>query len=124
MISLLLRTRILTMHEDWIKEFKGAITVCDEKGVIIEMNEKAKQEFFQFGGEKLLGQNLLDCHNPTSQQILKDLLAHPKMNVYTIEKKGIKKIIYQAPRFIDGKHQGIVELSLELPPTVPHKIRD
>ncbi len=45
-------------------------------------------------------------------------------NVYTIEKKGKKKLIYQAPWFLDGAFGGLVELSLEIPFEMPHFIRD
>ena len=44
-------------------------------------------------------------------------------NIYTIEKKGIKKLIYQAPWFQDGQLAGLVELSLEIPFDMPHFLR-
>ena len=49
--------------------------------------------------------------------------THEK-NVYTIEKKGIKKIIYQSPWFHNGEFGGLVELSLEIPFEMPHFIRE
>jgi hypothetical protein len=49
--------------------------------------------------------------------------THEK-NVYTIEKKGKKKLIYQAPWFHNGAFGGLVELSLEIPFETPHFIRD
>jgi hypothetical protein len=44
-------------------------------------------------------------------------------NVYTIEKNGIKKLIYQSPWFEKGEMKGLVELSLEIPFNMPHFIR-
>ena len=46
-----------------------------------------------------------------------------KPNVYTIEKNGIKKLIYQSPWFEKGVMKGLVELSLEIPFDMPHFIR-
>ena len=45
------------------------------------------------------------------------------MNVYTIEKHGIKKLIYQAPWYRDGEFAGLVELAIELPAELPHFVR-
>jgi hypothetical protein len=44
-------------------------------------------------------------------------------NVYTIEKNGVMKLIYQAPWYRDGARMGIVELSLEIPFDLPHFLR-
>ena len=45
-------------------------------------------------------------------------------NVYTIEKKGVKKLIYQTPWYHDGAFAGLVELGLEIPAEMPHFVRD
>ena len=52
------------------------------------------------------------------------LIPRPRGNAYTIEKRGVRKRIYQAPRFRDGAFQGLVELSLEIPESMPHFVRD
>ena len=49
------------------------------------------------GGQALVGRNLRDCHPEPSRTKLQTLLASGKMNAYTIEKGGGKKLIYQAP---------------------------
>ncbi|MBA4313647.1 MAG: diguanylate cyclase [Chlorobiaceae bacterium] len=107
----------------WINEFPGAVTVCDENGIILEMNEKAIKTFEKDGGAKLIGTNLLDCHPEPSRSKLLELLKTQQRNVYTIEKDGIKKLIYQSPWYTDGKYSGLVELSLEIPFELPHFIR-
>jgi len=108
---------------DWVKEFNGAVTLCDLDGTITYMNEKALKTFAADGGEKLLGTNVLDCHPEPSKSVLKDLMINEKTNVYTIEKNGIKKLIYQAPVYSDGKYSGFVELSVEIPFEMPNFIR-
>ncbi len=108
----------------WVNEFQGAITVCDRDGTILEMNDKAAKTFERYGGADLIGKSLMDCHPPAAQEKIRELLASGKTNVYTIEKNGVKKLIYQAPWCIGGKHMGLVELSLEIPEEMPHFKRD
>jgi PAS domain-containing protein len=106
----------------WWQDFPGAVTVCDREGVILEMNRKAVETLGH--GESLVGQNLLDCHPEPSRTKVRELLASGRTNVYTIEKKGKRKLIFQAPWFEDGELRGLVELSLELPDPLPHHVRD
>ncbi len=108
---------------DWAEEFNGAITVCNRKGIIVYMNRFSVKQFEKYGGEKLLGSNLLDCHPEPSRTKLKEMLDHPVENMYTTEKKGIKKIILQTPWMKDGEFSGVVELSFELDAEMPHFIR-
>ena len=110
------------MHE-WIKEFPAAVTVCDQNGILLEMNDKAARGFESDGGYGLIGSNMLDCHPEPARSKADRLLAAMQKNVYTIEKKGVKKLIYQSPWFEDGKYSGFVELSLEIPFELPHFIR-
>jgi hypothetical protein len=101
---------------DWSTEFPAAITVCDRDGVVLEMNEKAKSTF---SGD-FVGRNVLDCHPEPARSKLAELLATGKNNVYTIEKNGKKKLIYQSPWYRNSEFAGLVEISLELPASVPN----
>ena len=87
------------------------------------MNAKSAAAFAGDGGTALLGSNLLDCHPEPSRTQVADLLASPRVNAYTIEKRGVRKLIYQAPWFDGGAFAGLVELSLEVPSTLPHFVR-
>ncbi|MCX6640351.1 MAG: PAS domain-containing protein [bacterium] len=107
----------------WLQGNPVAITVCDKHGIIIEMNDKAAEIFQKDGGKALIGQNLIDCHPEPSRSKVVDMLAHPALNSYTIEKNGVKKLIYQTPWFEDGAMAGIVEFSLEIPFVIPHFVR-
>ena len=82
----------MTEHA-WIKEFPAAITVCDEAGIMLEMNDKAAKTFEKDGGRfaKLIGLNMLDCHPDPAREKTERLLAARVKNVYTIEKNSIKK---------------------------------
>jgi transcriptional regulator with PAS, ATPase and Fis domain len=108
---------------DWIKEFPGAVTVCDEKGIIVAMNDKAQVTFADDGGAALIGKGVMDCHAERSREIIRKIMAGGGPNVYTIEKNGKKKLIYQTAWTKDGAFAGLVELSLEIPLEIPHFVR-
>ena len=107
----------------WVKEFPAAVTVCDADGVILEMNDKAARTFEKDGGYKLVGSNMLDCHPDPARSKVERLLAAREKNVYTIEKNGVKKMIFQSPWYQNGEYAGFVELSLEIPFEMEHFIR-
>jgi PAS domain S-box-containing protein len=108
---------------DWIKEFPAAVTVCDQNGIILDMNDKAAQGYEKDGGRALIGRNLLDCHPEPARSKTQTLLASGEKNIYTIEKNGIRKLIYQSPWFENGGYAGFLELSLEIPWEMPHFVR-
>jgi hypothetical protein len=51
------------------------------------------------------------------------MMLEKRQNIYTIEKNGVKKLIYQTPWYQDGQYAGFIELSLEIPFEMPHFIR-
>ncbi len=107
----------------WVREFPGAVTVCDAQGIILEMNERAVATFAADGGAALIGRNVLDCHPEPSRTQLAAMLASGQSNAYTIEKNGVRKLIYQSPWYEDGEYRGFVELSLVIPEELPHRVR-
>jgi transcriptional regulator with PAS, ATPase and Fis domain len=111
-------------HYLWAHELPGAVTISDAQGILLEMNVKAAESFAEDGGMDLIGSNIFDCHPEPARLQLKELYETHKINVYTIEKNGKKKLIYQAPWFNQGQFSGYVELSLEIPFDLPHFIRD
>jgi len=108
----------------WLKEFPGAVTVCDPQGIILEMNDKAAQSHAQDGGRALIGKNVLDCHPEPARGKLERFMDEKKANVYTIEKDGKKKLVYQSPWYKSGEYAGFVELVVEIPFDMLHFIRD
>ncbi len=107
----------------WVQEFPAAVTVCDPQGMILSMNQKASDTFAKSGGAALVGQNVLECHPEPARSKLIQLLETGQSNVYTIEKEGIKKMIYQSPWYQQGQYAGFVEISLPVPFEIPHFIR-
>lgn len=107
----------------WPDDFTGSITVCDPQGIILYMNEKSAATFAADGGFDLIGRSLLDCHSAASRAKLQQMLSSRQKNVYTIEKQGVKKLIYQTPWFEGTEYRGFIELSLEIPFEMPHFVR-
>jgi transcriptional regulator with PAS, ATPase and Fis domain len=107
----------------WARELPAAITVCDKDGKILDMNERAGKTFEKDGGPGLIGKIVLDCHPEQAREKLKRMLATQESNCYTIEKKGNKKLICQAPWFQNGKYSGFVEISIDIPDKMPHFVR-
>lgn len=96
-----------------------AITVCDTEGIVLYQNARSQQ----VNGD-VRGRSLLPCHNERSRGIIERLLADDSNNAYTIEKRGIRKLIYQTPWHRDGQVCGLVEFSLEIPTEMPHYVRE
>jgi hypothetical protein len=105
------------------KELPFAITVCDTEGIILYMNDRSISTFQKYGGAEIIGTNLFLYHHGQAGEKLRELLDTATKNAYTIEKNGIKKIIYQSPWFKDEKFAGLIELSLEIPFEMAHFVR-
>lgn len=109
---------------DWAFRMNCAVTVADADCNIIYMNERSRQTFSNRGGADLIGHNLMDYHNDRSKEIIRRLLAEGGTNAYTIEKEGLKKMIFQTAWFDDEGHvAGLVELSMVIPADMPHYVR-
>ncbi len=111
------------MNTKILKEINAGITFTDIDGKIIDMNDQAAKIFADKGGYELIGKNISDCHTDHSNSIIKGLIEGKKTNVYTIEKKGIKKLIYQTPWYDNGAIKGLIEISFEIPFDMPHHVR-
>jgi len=108
---------------EWIKHLDGSVIVSDAHLKIVYRNEKAYKTFVKPGEPDLIGRDLMECHNDHSRDIIRRIMATGEKNVYTIEKNGVKKLIYQTPWMEHGIFKGLVELSLEVPAEMPHFVR-
>jgi DUF438 domain-containing protein len=107
----------------WVFELTFPVTVCDKEGILVYMNEASIRQFSDYGGDQLLGQNLLDCHPGDSRAKVEALLQSGASNTYTIEKHGVKKLIHQSPWFENGVFGGLIEIAIPLPEGMPHFVR-
>jgi len=108
---------------NWTDGFLGAITVCDCDGIVVYMNDRSKKQFAKSGDDDLMGKSLIDCHPEPARSLLLKMLAKPIPNSYTIEKKGIRKMIHQTPWMENDEFKGVVEMSFEIPMELPHYVR-
>lgn len=106
---------------EWAEHLHCAVTVCDTEGIILYMNAKSRATFAAHGD--LIGQNLFACHSEQSKAKIREMMATDTTNAYTIEKNGVKKVIYQTPWKRDGKVAGMVEISMVVPFEMPHFVR-
>ena len=101
---------------NWADNTNCAVTVCDTEGVIIYQNEQS----VAVNGD-MRDKSMIPCHSDRSKAIIARLLAEGSTNAYTIEKKGIRKMIYQtAWRHEDGTVGGIIELTNPSTAEMPH----
>ena len=121
---------------DYFKGINIAVTVSDKDGNVIYQNDSS----IDVNGDAR-GRNLEQCHNPKSWQMICHMLEANVSNVYTISKKGKKKLIYQTPWYEENgernpegltdrmggktengeqKPAGLVEFSIILPEEMPH----
>lgn len=108
--------------DKFFEGLKGvAVTVCDKEGNILDMNQRSAD--VNSHGEKIVGNNLFGCHPERAAGILRDLLENEKLNAYTIEKNGVKKLIYQVPWYDGEDFGGLIEISLPIPFEMPHFVR-
>ena len=112
------------MTEQIFENLPFAVTACDLNGIIIYMNEKSRSTFVKYESESLIGKSLFDCHGEKSAEKIRELLASGETNSYTIEKNGLKKLIYQCPWYRDSKIAGLLEISLVIPEDMPHFVRE
>lgn len=54
---------------------RASVVICDLEHTIVYMNPAAKRNYAKYGGEKLLGSNLLDCHNDRSKEIIRKVVG-------------------------------------------------
>jgi transcriptional regulator with PAS, ATPase and Fis domain len=106
----------------YLKEASFAVTICDKSGKILEMNDKSVKTFVK-DGQSIIGRSLMDCHPESAQNKLLQMFDTHEVNAYTIEKNGVKKLIYQAPWCKNGEFAGYIELSLEIPEVMRHFVR-
>lgn len=106
---------------EWAEQMNCAVTVCDTEGIIVYMNEKSRNTFCQ--GGSMVGKSLMGCHSERSKAIIRQLLETGGTNSYTIDKQGVKKLIYQTAWRKNGVVAGLVELSMVIPTDMPHYVR-
>jgi PAS domain S-box-containing protein len=95
---------------------RAITTLADENGRIVYMNDLAIEYYGDRGGEDLLGTDLDDCHNPESQEKIKELYARYRAGDTTPVRyhkgkgDGLARNIVYFPLVLDGRFRGVAEL--------------
>jgi len=108
---------------EWFEQLPCSVMVCDRKFTILYMNEKAARDHAEDGGRALVGKDLMDCHPSEARDKLREVLASGRPNVYTIEKKRRRKLVYQCQWKKGRRVAGLVQLVVELPANMPNHMR-
>ncbi len=95
---------------------RAVVTIADETGHIIYLNDLALQHYGDRGGEQLVGTHLNDCHNPTSQAEIEAMYARYRTGDFTptryhhVKEDGLDETIVLIPLVTDGRLRGVAEL--------------
>lgn len=95
---------------------QAAVTVADEDARIIFMNDRAIAHYGDRGGQQLIETNLLECHNPASQEQIRAMYSRYRAGDLTPTRyhedkgEGIARTIVHMPIVIDGQLRGLAEL--------------
>jgi transcriptional regulator with PAS, ATPase and Fis domain len=109
---------------EWFEELPCAVTVCDRRYRILYMNDRSAEVNKESGGKALIGKSLLDCHPAAAKKKLKEVMASDRPHLYTVERKGKKKLVFQGQWRKGGRLGGLVELYMELPKDMENHVRD
>ena len=97
------------VYKSVLEADKAAVVICDLDHVIIYMNPVAIRRYEKWGGEKLIGQSLLNCHNDKSREMILKVLDWFKSSkdnniVYTSYNEKENKDVYMvALRNVSGE---------------------
>lgn len=97
-----------------VDQDRCAVVICNLKHEIVYMNQAAAENYKKWGGEQLLGNNLLKCHNPQSQEQIRKVLewfAEDETHnlVYTSHNEKQNKDVYMVALRDAGKLIGYYE---------------
>lgn len=87
------------MMKSVLEQDRASVVICDLEHVIVYMNPAAKKNYEKCGGGDLVGTNLMNCHNPRSQEIIAKVVAwfaeSPDHNmIYTFKNEKENKDVY------------------------------
>ena len=108
---------------DWMEAYPHCVTVCDTQGTIIAMNGASQDNFKKYGGGKLIGSSLFDCHPEPANEIIRNQLTGQTGNTYITESTDKKRLVSQVPWYRDNEFGGLVETIIDIPQEIKIKKR-
>lgn len=104
-----------TFFKSMIDQDRCAVVICNLQHEIIYMNPSAVTRYAKRGGEGLIGQSLLDCHNEKSAERIRQVIqwfaeSREHNLVYTFHNEKENKDVYMvALRDDEGRLIGYYE---------------
>lgn len=98
-----------------LEQDRAAVVLCDLEHTIIYMNPAAGERYAKYGGMALVGQSLLNCHDPHSNEMIERVVAWFAQDkghnlIYTFRNEKENKDVYMvALRDDSGKLIGYYE---------------
>lgn len=65
----------VSFYKSIIDQDRSAVVICNLQHEIIYMNPAAIKNYEKWGGDKLIGQSLLNCHNTESREKIERVVA-------------------------------------------------
>jgi len=88
-----------SFYKSVLEQDRASIVICDLNHTILYMNKAAINNYAKRGGKELVGQNLLNCHNSHSQEMIVKVVnwfledEHNNM-IYTFKNEKQNKDVY------------------------------
>ena len=103
-----------SFYKSIVDQDRCAVVICNLEHEIIYMNPAAVNNYAKWGGDKLIGSNLLDCHNEESAnkicQVVDWFAADESHNIiYTFYNEKQNKDVYMVALRDEGKLIGYYE---------------
>ena len=96
---------------------RASVTIADQDFQITFMNDRSCAYFAEDGGAKLVGKNLLDCHNAEQTAVIRDAYARyragdltPTRYYRAQHEDSAPESIVHIPLIVEGQFRGIAEL--------------
>ena len=104
----------VSFYKSVLDQDRAAVVICNLKHEIIYMNQAAILNYETWGGDKLIGKSLLDCHNQESREKIQKVIewfeADESHNiVYTFHNEKQNKDVYMVALRDGGKLIGYYE---------------
>jgi nitrogen-specific signal transduction histidine kinase len=65
---------LLKLFKSVLEQDTSAVVICNLEHEIVYMNPAAIKHYAKYGGEKLIGKSLLNCHNEKSRESINKVI--------------------------------------------------
>ena len=104
----------VSFYKSIIDQDSASVVICNLKHEIIYMNPAAVNSYEKWGGEKLIGKSLLECHNQESREKIQQVVDWFETDeshniVYTFHNEKQNKDVYMVALREEGTLIGYYE---------------